>query len=106
MAWVVGSSRSAVKELAFSSSTIMSRWISSRNWRNSNPFSSGRDRLELDLANSPLWQREIALREKMAPSETVMAPNTERGKKKRRVAERKKEREMKMKNEERENIVV
>jgi hypothetical protein len=39
-----------VKELAFFGGTVMSRWISSRNWRNSNPFSSGRDRLELDLA--------------------------------------------------------
>jgi hypothetical protein len=53
MAWVVGSSRSAVKELAFSGGTVMSRWISSRNWRNSNPFSSGRDRLELDPATIP-----------------------------------------------------
>lgn len=36
MAWVGGSSRSAVKELAFSGGTAMSRWISSRNWRDSN----------------------------------------------------------------------
>jgi hypothetical protein len=87
MAWVVRSLRSAMKELAFSDGTVMSRWISSRNWRNSNPFSSGRDRLELDLANSPLWQREMALREKMAPSETMMVPNTERGKKKKKKNE-------------------
>ena len=37
--------------------------------------------MELDPTNSPLWRREMALREKMAPSEMVMAPNAERGKK-------------------------
>jgi hypothetical protein len=41
-----------VKELAFSSCTVLSRWIFSRNWRNSNPFLSSRDRLEWDPANS------------------------------------------------------
>jgi hypothetical protein len=63
MAWFIGSSRSAVKELAFSGGMVMSRWISSRNWRDSNPFSSGWDWLELDPANSPPWRREMALRE-------------------------------------------
>ena len=31
--------------------------------------------------NSPLWRREMALIEKMAPSEALMVPNTERGRK-------------------------
>ncbi|KAM2111668.1 hypothetical protein ACFX1X_013200 [Malus domestica] len=35
MAWVNASSRSTVKELAFFG-TVMSRWICSRNWRDSN----------------------------------------------------------------------
>jgi hypothetical protein len=60
-------------------------------------------RLEL---NSPLWQREMALREKMAPSEMVMAPNAGRGRKKTEGCKKKKEREMKRKKEERENIIV
>ena len=42
MAWVGASSRSAVKELAFSGA-VMSRWISSRNWRDS---SSGPDKVD------------------------------------------------------------
>ena len=39
-----------MKELVFFGGTVMSRWISLRNWRNLNPFSSGRDWLELDSA--------------------------------------------------------
>jgi hypothetical protein len=54
----------------------------------------------------PLWRREMALREKMAPSETVIALNAERGRKKTQGCGKKNEREMKRKKEERENIAV
>jgi hypothetical protein len=48
----------------------------------------------------------MALREKMAPSETVIAVNAERGRKKTQGCGKKNEREMKRKKEERENIAV